>query len=37
MKLWFNHGKGKCFKKFTNGRSIEDTLEYMEDLVRAGA
>jgi 2-enoate reductase len=25
-----------ALKKFTNGRSIEDTLEYMENLVRAG-
>lgn len=28
--------KESALKKFTNGRSIEDTLEYMEDLVRAG-
>ncbi len=28
--------KESALKKFTNGRSIEDTLEYMENLVRAG-
>lgn len=28
--------KESALKKFTNGRSIEDTLEYMEKLVRAG-
>lgn len=28
--------KENALRKFTNGRSIEDTLEYMESLVRAG-